>query len=139
MVGTHERAFRRLLPELPPVRTVTIVGGGLFPRTSLALRRILPAASVTILDASREHLTMAEPFLDPDVRIVCDVFDHARPPDSDLVIVPLDFVGDRDAIYRHACARAVMVHDWIWSARGKSTIVSWLLLKRLNLILHARS
>ena len=29
---------------------------------------------------------------------------------------------------------AVLVHDWIWARRGRGVVVSWLLLKRLNLV-----
>ena len=39
MVAAHERAFRTLLLRVPPVHRVTIIGGGLFPRTALALQR----------------------------------------------------------------------------------------------------
>ena len=31
-------------------------------------------------------------------------------------------------------ARAVAVHDWIWHRRGEGFVVSFLLLKRLNLV-----
>ena len=51
-------------------------------------------------------------------------------------MVPLSFAGDRRAVYREPPARIVLVHDWIWS-RGRghgSAVVSWLLLKKLNLI-----
>jgi Fatty acid desaturase len=33
LLNTHERAIRRLLPKLEAVRTIQIVGGGMFPRT----------------------------------------------------------------------------------------------------------
>ena len=39
-------------------------------------------------------------------------------------------------IYQKPPAPAVLVHDWIWRARGTSLIVSWLLLKRLNLVVR---
>jgi hypothetical protein len=54
----------------------------------------------------------------------------------DLVVFPLSFAGDRNAIYAHPPARAVIVHDWIWRPRGRSRIVSLLLLKRINLLLR---
>ncbi len=54
--------------------------------------------------------------------------------DFDLLVVPLAFNGDREEIYQHPPARAVLVHDWIWRRRGSSTIISYLLLKRLNLV-----
>jgi len=54
--------------------------------------------------------------------------------DFDLLVVPLAFNGDRKQIYEHPPAKAVLVHDWIWRRRGSSVIISYLLLKRLNLV-----
>jgi hypothetical protein len=56
---------------------------------------------------------------------------------SDLLVVPLCFDGDREAIYRHPPARAVIVHDWLWRPRGTSRVVSFALLKRVNLVTRA--
>src|SRR5262249_34119601 len=42
VLGRHERAFRRLLPQLGAVSRVAVVGGGLYPRTLLVLQRLLP-------------------------------------------------------------------------------------------------
>src|SRR6266498_1205238 len=42
VLKNHERAFRALLPELANIRRVGIVGGGMFPRTTLILQRLLP-------------------------------------------------------------------------------------------------
>jgi hypothetical protein len=53
-------------------------------------------------------------------------------------VIPLAFDGDRDAIYRHRPAAAVVVHDWIWRRRGTSRVVSVALLKRLNLVTARR-
>ena len=61
-------------------------------------------------------------------------FDPAERCDFDLLIIPLAFVGDRRVIYQQPPAPAVLVHDWIWRPRGTSVVVSWLLLKRLNLV-----
>lgn len=49
---------------------------------------------------------------------------------------PLAFEGDRQTIYRCPPADALLVHDWIWRRRGTSVVVSWLLLKRLNLVMR---
>jgi len=54
--------------------------------------------------------------------------------DADLVVVPLAYRGDRGRFYREPPAAKVIVHDWIWAPRGKTALVSWLLLKRLNLV-----
>jgi hypothetical protein len=134
VVAAHERAFRRALAPIGRVSEVLVVGGGLFPRTAIVLRRLLPDAAITVVDANAEHLAIARPWLDPSITAVHERFDAARPSRADLVVIPLSFSGDRRHIYRHPPARTVIVHDWIWSRRGTSAIVSWLLLKRLNLV-----
>jgi len=49
-------------------------------------------------------------------------------------VIPLSFKGRRETIYRNPPAPAILIHDWIWAKRGKSAVVSLLLLKRLNLV-----
>jgi hypothetical protein len=134
VVFRHERAFRRLLPRLQPIQRVTIVGGGLFPRTAIVLRRLLPQARLRIVDANDRHLKLARSLLDEDVEVVHAPFDPSVPDGADLVIVPLAYRGDRRRIYQDPPAPAVIVHDWIWSRRPHGSDVSWLLLKRLNLV-----
>jgi len=156
----HERAFRRMLSELHPVRTIGIVGGGLFPRTALILSRLLPESTLVLIDQSESNLEIARSFLSGDgwererpclpVSLVSlgqagghrlsspgfinQHFEPRKQCDYDLLVVPLAFEGDRRAIYEQPPASAVLVHDWIWR-RGKSgTVISWLLLKRLNLV-----
>lgn len=130
----HERAFRALLPELADVRRVGIVGGGIFPRTTLILQRLLPDAHLTIIDASEESLWSARRFLNCNVEFIHGFFDASLPADIDLVVIPLAFIGDRSAIYRCPPAPAVLVHDWIWHRHGRGVVVSLPLLKRLNLV-----
>ncbi len=134
LIASHERAFRKLLPQAPQARRVTIVGGGLFPRTALILRKLLPEATLTIVDAEREHLEIARHFVDGEVELRHEFFDAHTIDDADLVVVPLSFIGDRRAVYEHPPARTVIVHDWLWRTRGGGVWVSWLLLKRLNLV-----
>ena len=134
VVAAHERAFARLLPRLRPVRRVTVVGGGLFPRTALVLHRLLPEAVVTIVDANRDHLDIAAAFLPDRVERQHRLFDPAVPEPADLIVIPLAFIGDRERVYRHPPAAAAVVHDWMWKRRGGGAVVSWLLLKRLNLV-----
>src|SRR2546429_2258189 len=59
---------------------------------------------------------------------------HGGSFDCDLTVIPLCLDGDRAAIYHHPPSPAVLVHDWIWRVRGSGTIVSAVLLKRLNLV-----
>ena len=140
VIASHERAFRALLPRLPHIRRVTIVGGGLFPRTALVLRKILPAAPLTIVDANARHLEIARTFLDDAIEFrncMYHVPQASQPSGRDeghLVVIPLAFIGDRRRIYLAPEAPCTVVHDWIWRRRATGVTVSWLLLKRLNLV-----
>jgi hypothetical protein len=134
LLRTHERALRHLLPALSNVRSVKVIGGGMFPRTAILLRRWIPDAAITIVDASAAHIDTAKSFLPSNVDSEVRLFDSAVSEDADLIVIPLSFIGDRGAIYRNPPSRQVLVHDWIWSRHGRSAIVSVLLLKRINLI-----
>ncbi|HEX5071147.1 MAG TPA: fatty acid desaturase [Vicinamibacterales bacterium] len=143
VIDRHTRAFRRLLPSLGPVARITIIGGGLFPRTALILRSLLPHAAITIVDASESNLQTAQDRLPADIRCVRAVHVAGTPVDADLVIVPLAFQGDRRRFYLEPPAARVIVHDWIWRTHPSrftpSARVSWLLLKRLNLVQRCES
>jgi hypothetical protein len=135
----HERAFARALTDTREVRSVTVVGGGLFPRTALVLRRLLPEATLTIVDASAEHLDIARRLLGDHldhVTLVHGVHGPRSAVDTDLLVIPLGYRGDRQMLYRRPQAPLVVVHDWLWSKHGTSAVVSWLLLKRLNLVVR---
>jgi hypothetical protein len=143
LVTVHRRAFRHLLTHVGGTRRAAIVGGGLFPRTAVVLRDLLPSAELLVIDADAGHLATARAFLDrrsPGLNAAAIKFEHRRvtvdhfAADVDLVVFPLAFRGDRRRIYERPPARTVLVHDWIWNRRGRSCIVSWLLLKRLNLV-----
>ena len=140
VVACHERAFRRLLGDLPEIRRVTIVGGGLFPRTALVLLKVLPAASLTIVDASAGNLDIASKFLSGPVDLrhrtyrLLPASQTGELDEPDLVVIPLAFIGDRDLLYREPPAPCMLVHDWIWRPRAQGVTVSWFLLKRLNLV-----
>ena len=132
----HERGLRALMPMLPPIQRIGIVGGGLFPRTALILQRTVPNAEITIIDANKLHLEMARTFLNGRVSFVHEFFEASSIHTMDLIVIPLSFRGDLDAIYQKPNAPAILIHDWIWRKRGPSAIVSWLLLKRMNLVLR---
>jgi hypothetical protein len=135
VLSRHEQAFRRLLPSLGDVRRVTIVGGGLFPRTALILERLLPGAALVIVDGNAENLATARRFLAERVEYRCEWYDPAAETDAvDLVVIPLAFAGDRARVYARPPAPAVLVHDWITARHTAGVVVSWLLLKRLNLL-----
>jgi Fatty acid desaturase len=134
VVQRHTRAFRKLLATLPATRRVTVVGGGLFPRTMLVLRQLLPAAEITIVDRSGENLEVARGFFDGDVHTIEADYVPQHCVGIDLLVVPLAFRGDRSAFYLNPPAPAVAVHDWIWRRRGTGYVVSFLMLKRLNLV-----
>jgi fatty acid desaturase len=134
VIAKHERALRRLLPLLREPQRIGIVGGGLFPRTALILARLLPDAKPVLIDLSAENLSTARAFLEGDLKVRNERFDPAAESDFDLLIIPLAFVGDREVIYKYPPARQVLVHDWIWRRRGVGVVVSWMLVKRLNLV-----
>jgi hypothetical protein len=135
LLRTHGRALRALLAssgQLRPDR-VGIVGGGLFPRTALILRALLPSSRLTIIDANREHLDCARDLLHtPEIE-----FRHERFTGGggyDLLVLPLAFRGDRAALCARPPACGLIVHDWIWRRWGAGRIVSPLLLKRVYLV-----
>jgi Fatty acid desaturase len=136
VLASHERAFRALLPAIPAVRRITIVGGGLFPRTALILGKLRPEANLTIVDAKREHLAMAQSFLSGQVELREQFFDPRKDDGGDLIVIPLSFIGNRQDVYGNPPARAALVHDWMWNRQGTGVRVSWLLLKRLNLVMR---
>ena len=137
VIDRHERAFKRLLAGTADIRRVTIVGGGLFPRTALILRRVLPQASLTIVDADASHIAMARTFLGDTVMFRRQIYDPDEADAVDLVVAPLAYVGDRQRLYRLTHARYIAIHDWIWSRPAAGVVVSWLLLKRVNLVVNA--
>jgi len=131
----HARAIREVLASIPPPRRVTIVGGGLFPRTALILRELCPGARLTIVDADRAHLDRAREFLGGDEAVfVHGRYDADCGAGADLVVFPLAYDGDRREIYDRRAESPVLVHDWIWRRRGSSRVVSIALLKRVNLV-----
>ena len=138
VVSCHERAFRPLVSRVPAINRVTIVGGGLFPRTALVLQQVLPAASLTIVDANARNLDVARTFLKGSIDFRHESYSlppaSQNPDEPDLVVIPLAFIGDRNRVYRDPPAPRVLVHDWIWRRRAYGVTVSWVLLKRLNLV-----
>ena len=134
VLQSHRRAFQALLPQLETVRSATIVGGGLFPRTALILRELLPAARLTIVDSNPRHLETARAFLGGNTEYRNRRYMPGETNDCDLTVIPLCLDGDRAAIYRRPPCPLVLVHDWIWRRRGAGVIVSAVLLKRLNLV-----
>lgn len=143
VLACHARALGNVLRRLPrEPRTIAIIGGGLFPRSLLLLSQLFPLAKVSVIDLSatnvhraREMLT-ARGFDDSRVEFRVEPFDPVEHTGFDLVVAPLAFVGN-DATLTHAMRQsAVLTHDWIWRRRGVATsIVSWLLLKRVCLAL----
>jgi hypothetical protein len=135
VLARHERALKTMVSKMPPPQRVTIVGGGLFPRTALILRKLLPEASLTIVERQADHIEIARRFLDARVTYRHETYEPAAAESADLVIVPLGFVGDRRALYEASPAPFTLIHDWMWNTRRDAGVpVSWLLLKRLNLV-----
>jgi Fatty acid desaturase len=143
LVDRHARAFAALLPSLAgrPLARVAVVGGGLFPRTVLVLRRVLPAARITVIDASADNIARARRYLaghapGGDVTFEQRRYAPGDPAPFDLIVLPLGFLGDRGALYR-AATPALLVHDWAFHRRGRAgALISLLLCKRLNLVVN---
>jgi fatty acid desaturase len=136
VIGTHKRAFRSLLSEAPDVQRVGIVGGGLFPRTAIILRELLPDAELVVIDMSGRNLDTAGRFLPDNIKQEHAAFDLQTHSDFDLLVFPLAFRGDRDTLYDQPPARYVFIHDWLWHRSSRTVLVSRLLLKRLNLVVR---
>lgn len=134
VLRAHEAAFRRLLPLAGRLERIVIVGGGLYPRTALVLRRLVPDAAITVLEADPHHAAIARRFLDERTTIRHATYRGEPMDDVDLVVIPLAYVGKRRQMYTYPPAPRVLVHDWIWRRRGRGAIVSAWLLKRVNLI-----
>lgn len=134
VLENHERAFRALVLNLSDVSRVKIVGGGLFPRTAIILQRLLPGAEITVIDANAKNIETSKSFLNGNVKFAHEFYEPEAKEDADLVVIPLAFFGNRNAIYGKPPARVVLVHDWMWRKRGESATVSVFLLKRLNLV-----
>jgi hypothetical protein len=94
----------------------------------------LPHAALTIIDASEANLNTAQRYLSGDVVCIHAVHSPGTAVDADLVVVPLAYRGDRRRFYEDPPAARVIVHDWIWRPHPATARVSWLLLKRLNLV-----
>ena len=62
----HKRAFAKMLSQLPAIRKVIIVGGGMFPRTALIVKTD-PAARIKVIDARAEHIRWARHYVDSGV------------------------------------------------------------------------
>src|SRR5947208_171653 len=85
-------------------------------------------------DPNPRNLETARVFLGGNIEYRNERYLHGGSFDCDLTVIPLCLDGDRAAIYHHPPSPAVLVHDWIWRVRGSGTIVSAVLLKRLNLV-----
>jgi hypothetical protein len=142
VVRAHTRAVARVLHDRDAIGRVAVIGGGLFPRTALVLRDLMPEATVVIIDANRAHLDVARAFLDarPSQARPIAEFRHEtflagdRLDGFDLVIVPMAFKGDWERLYADPPAPRLLTHDWCWRKRGTGRLVSVFLLKRLNLV-----
>ena len=141
VLSNHKRAFRKILSQLPPIRAVAIIGGGLFPRTALILRELLPEARLTIVDASADNIRDARAFVNGDVQLFPMFYDPDVPAQSlediDLLIIPLSFQGSRARIYQHPPCPNILIHDWLWRRHESGVVISLALLKRLNLVRQA--
>jgi hypothetical protein len=134
VLSRHAVAFEALLKrnERPEFKSVAIVGGGLFPRTALVLRKLLPHCALTIIEENPAHIAIARHWLDEGVEYVVAHYEGVFGRGFDAVVIPLALRGNREELCAKETARTLFVHDWIWRPQRKSCVISWLLLKRLN-------
>jgi fatty acid desaturase len=135
VLRTHERALRAVLESSGTIRParIGIVGGGLFPRTAMILRTLLPESRLTIIDGNAGHLACSRRLLgSPEIEFRHE--EYRGGGEFDLLVLPLAFRGDRAAACVRPPACGVLVHDWIWRRWGAGRIVSPALLKRVYLV-----
>lgn len=134
LVKVHKNAFLKLWPEeIPSTAKIGIVGGGLFPRTALAIKEICPEAKITVIEASRDHIDLAKSILGDSVHYQESwfSFEDQNQPYFDLLIIPLAFKGDQKKWKQLNC-RYLFVHQWFWKNNINSTLISSFLFKRLS-------
>lgn len=134
VLAAHRAPLQALLAQCGELREVTVVGGGLFPRSAILLRELLPAARITVLERDASHGARARAFLPSGVRVVIGVYAPGMRLDADLVVLPLALRGARERCYAEPAAPWVIAHDWLWRPRGRSARVAPWLCKRMNLI-----
>jgi len=128
----HEAAFRQLLSPIGAPQRIAVVGGGLFPRSLIILKKLYPNAQIAGIEGDLDHIEIAKRLV--DANFTHQWFDPTKRCDFDLLVIPLAYFGDRQTLYQNPPARHVLIHDWLWREQGQSAIVSLLLLKRLNLV-----
>jgi fatty acid desaturase len=141
VLDRHARALEVVIAHLETEpRRIAIVGGGLFPRSLLLLRRVFPSAAFSVIDKSADSVARAQSYLatrslaSDGIEFQVAAFDPLRHAGFDLVVTPLAFVGSASVLERVGDGTSLLRHDWIWRQRGEATaVVSWLLLKRMNL------
>ena len=118
----------------PPTLAASIPNARVLPKLSMddAVTLARCAGLVVGVDTGLTHIAAA--FLPRTVELQHRLFDPAVPDPADLIVIPLAFIGDRERVYRDPPAKAAVIHDWMWRPRGGGARVSWLLLKRLNLV-----
>ena len=134
VLSAHERAFRALLPRLPPIHRVTIVGGGLYPA-----ERADPAAAAARRDshdrrreagAPRDRLDVPAGRRRARASAVRPGGSRTRRPRRDSAGVHRRSRTGLPAPAREAGPGARLDVE----AARQGARVSWLLLKRLNLV-----
>jgi hypothetical protein len=95
----------------------------------------MPGVRITIIDQDLASIAHTRQLVDTShIELVHARYSEGDGDGYDLLVFPLSFDGDRAALYARPPARIVIAHDWIWRARGESRIVSFALLKRINLV-----
>jgi len=135
VISLHKQAFQSILPKVGPVKKVAVVGGGLFPRSAIILKSLLPESKIVIIDKNAGNLEIALRFIS-GVELRNENFTLRNQSEFDLIVLPLAFEGERKKIYTESLGNKVLVHEWIWKRHAQTVVISPFLLKRLNLIVE---
>lgn len=147
VLGVHERALYKLL-ELdlyePPIRFI-VVGGGIFPRTAIILRKLFPDAQIIIQDMNHKSLRCAENYMrniniTDDIIYLNSIYNGTyidltlENLNSTVVILPLAFRG-KIGIAKPITYKTLK-HCWIWDTDPyeKQSLVSYFLLKKIKVL-----
>jgi hypothetical protein len=132
VLSRHQKALAKLISQMPTPKSIGVVGGGLFPRSLIILKKLYPRAQIVGIEGDARHIEIARSFV--DAQFTHQWFDPTKPCQFDLLVIPLAYFGNRQSLYDNPPASHVLIHDWLWRGRGRSAIVSLLLFKRLNLV-----
>ncbi|HEV8292836.1 MAG TPA: fatty acid desaturase, partial [Tepidisphaeraceae bacterium] len=117
VLSRHQKAFAKLKSQIPVPRSIGVVGGGLFPRSLIILKKLYPDAHIVGIEGDQRHIDIARSFV--DAQFTHQWFDLGKPCQFDLLVIPLAYFGNRQRLYEYPPAPHLLIHDWLWRNRGR--------------------